>query len=268
MRMTSKPWTAARRLVPLSCSLLSIVLGMPTQAANEAAAMPADATSPVEELTELDEVRVRGKLVANAVIRTENLVFRLYNKLNEDNRYDVHCGDIPRRRDSLTMLRVCLPEFVRNYAIPLRYPASFAPWGFGTPACGRVSSGVDGNGNMYSMASCPPAGSGFSTLGSTSRYYYSNTALLPAPQSYPVVVPAERRTEFSQNMMRVLNSDAELKDLATQLADMYREVDRVQARYAVLQQERRAANKARLEAARERARSRGYELRPPHPRAP
>lgn len=245
-------------------------LAAPAQAVEAPpAGLPAESIQPVEELVELDEVMVRGKLVANAIITTENIVFRMYNNLNKDNRYDIHCFDLQMNRYRLSMLRTCLPEFLSNYSSPRFYPSVFAG-GFGAvqPCGGR--SGVDSNGNMFSMSSCPSGGysGAFGSFGTYATPYYGNPATTSAPLALTGIVPNERITGYKENLLRVLGSDPQLLEMANQLADMYREVDRIQARYLALQDERRAAQKARMAAARERARSRGRELRPPHPRAP
>lgn len=96
--------------------LLSVAIAAPLQAATGGPALPPEAT-PVEELTELAEVRVRGKVVANAVASAENRLFRLYNRLNKNNRYDIHCGDVRVNPDTLALQHVCLPEFL-GYSRP------------------------------------------------------------------------------------------------------------------------------------------------------
>lgn len=82
---------------------------------------------------------------------------------------------------------------------------------------------------------------------------------------------AQARDDFSQHLLGVIRSDPELLGLATDLAGMYREMDRVQDHFRKLQEERCAAQAAKKAAARERAkereRERGYKLRSPHPRA-
>jgi hypothetical protein len=262
--MTSLPSVAVRGLGAACCALVScLVLALPARAAEAPTPI---STLPVEQLVELDEVRVRGKLVANTVITAENRLFMLYNRLNKDNRYDVHCHNLRRSLDSLIMLRVCLPEYLASLMAPAIVPSGFGNPGFGAMnSCGGMGSGFDMNGNMNAFSHCTLFGGsryiGYAPpyVGNPSR---ASTTLVPA-----VAVPDERRTEFSQNMVRILNSDVQLRELATELVGMYREVDRIQARFQVLQQERRAAQKARLAAARERARARGHELRPPHPRA-
>lgn len=259
--MQSLPQAATRiRRASLAAILVSVALTTPAPGAQVSAT---ESLQPVEELVELDEVKVRGKLVGNAVARTEHRVFRRYNQLNRDNRYDVHCGDVRRNPDSLVMRRVCLPEFLGDY-VDFSRPTS-GPFGsravFGTNSgCGGVNSGVAANGSMFSFSNCTPS---FRTTLHTPLAYSGSfgSPEVPVPS-----VPAEKRAEFVQHMSRVLNSDPELKAMATELADMYREVDRVQAQYMKLLGERRAAQSAKMAAARERARERGRSLRPPHPR--
>jgi hypothetical protein len=261
--MTSLQSFPVRRLTLSLCALLScLTLAIPTRAAQAPAG---ESAKPVEELMELDEVKVRGKIVANAVITVEDRLFRLYNKLNTDNRYDVHCRDV-RIRDRLGLLRVCKPEFLAVYAPATFQPASINNWNWPYSevySCDGGRSGVDANGNMISMSTCQ--GGYYSNYSRTYTPFPGTYAPFPAP---PVLVPAERIAEYKQNMLRVLNSDPELHAMATQLAGMYHEVDRIEARHAALQEEKRAIQKAKFLAARERARSRGREVWPPHPRAP
>lgn len=244
----SSPRRIVARFAWASGTILAcLTLAVPAHAGESPAV---ETMQPVEELVELDEVKVRGRIVANAVITMENRVFRLYNKLNEDARYDVHCRDA-RVRDSLSLLRICLPEFV-SYSPPIVYPAYLGGLGYSMMSpCGRGTSGVDSNHNMYSMASCKPGGS-FDA-------FYS----APAARTLVVAQP-ERIAEFKQHMTRVMNSDPELQAMAMELAGMYRQVKRVQAHYETLREERRAAQRARRAAVRERS----GDSWPRHPRAP
>lgn len=228
--------------------MLSAVLAIPAQAAEETVGLPAEAANPLEELTKLEEVRVRGRLVANAVVAAETRFFRLYNQLNKDNRYDVHCGDM-RLDDSLVMVRTCVPEFLDRYrpAQPYWIPTS-AP-----PTCVGFCSGMRNPGFTGRYFGTPPD---IPPVG--------EVAIWTAP---PILVPETVRTEYKQNVLRVIHSDPELLELASTLAGMYHQMDRVQGRFMQLRLERQAARSAKLAAAKERARARGRELRPPPPRA-
>ncbi|MDQ2640050.1 MAG: hypothetical protein M3Y79_05675 [Pseudomonadota bacterium] len=248
----------ATALGSLSCGLM---LSAPTYSVESPAG---GASRPVEELVELEEVRVRGKVVANAVITVENRLFRRYNQLNKDNRFDVHCRDA-RARDSLALLRICTPEFISIYAAPAFLPASYGGRSLGVfPQCGVMSARYDYSGNVFYSSSCSSVGFGSANSMLYSTPYYAGTAGIPTGAAPQVTASPERIAEFKQNMTRVINSDPELHAMATQLIGMYEEVERVQARFEQLQEEKRAAQRARRTA----ARARGVNLWPPHPRAP
>lgn len=247
-------------------SLPLLMLAVPAPATESLAA---ESPRPVEELVELDEVKVRGKVVANAVITVENRVFRLYNQLNKDNRYDVHCRDT-RSREGLAMLRVCVPEFLTRLAAPSITPAPLAASRqLGFPQCGGMAVSYDPDGNLYRMASCGVGGGfvGFGGMSYPIQSTYIGSAGLPSGAGRsvlpPYAAPQERIDEFKATMTRVINSDPELQDMAAQLAGMYQEMDRIEARYVQLQEQRREAQKAKRAAARER----GRDLWPPHPRS-
>lgn len=232
--------------LPHLALILSVALAAPIHAAASDSLLPA-ATTPVEELTELVEVRVRGKLVANAVVAAETRFFRRYNQLNKDDRHDVHCGDM-RLDDSLFMVRTCAPEILDRYRPMQPYWISTSASTSCVGIC-PAQNDVGFSGRYFRTPAIPSAGP---------------VATWTAP---PIVVPEAVRTGIRQNLLRVIHSDPELLELANVLAGMYHEMDRVQGRYLKLRLERQAAKSARVVAAKERARSRGRELRPPHPRA-
>lgn len=241
--------------------LLSVALAIPAHAAVDAARLQADAT-PVEQLTELEEVRVRGKLVANAVTTVENRVFRLYNKLNRNNRFDVHCFDMPRLdRDSLALQRICLPEFVGYSAVPVVGYGGYVP----PPPFSHYSEPpmVCGDPCYSPLSFSSPA---FSYRNVPMATFTALPTRTPTPTPAPMV-PAARRAEFADNLLRVINSDPQLYDMAAELAGMYQEMDRVQDRYVKLRQEWQAERAAKKAAARESAREQGRKLRPMNPRA-
>jgi hypothetical protein len=199
---------------------------------------------------------VRGKLVANAVITVENRVFRLYNKLNKNNRFDVHCGDMRLNRDSLALQRTCLPEFVSYNSAPVSPGFYYAP-----PPPFSHHAAVDCWSSCYPQYyTSYPGSTSLRFPRTTTRY----TALAVTP---PAVVSASDRTEYAENVMRVIESDTELLNMAADLVGMYQEMDRVKNHYVKLREERRAAQAAKKAAARERAREQGRRLRPVHPRA-
>lgn len=268
--MPSKGSTTARLATSFGSTLLfCVILACPAHAAEPPVA---EAPKAVEDLVELEEVKVRGRLVANAVITAENRVFRLYNQLNKDNRYDVHCRDV-RSREGLALLRVCVPEFLTRLAAPIFTPASFGPGRqLGIPQCGARHTSYDAYGNSYFISSCGMGGGygGFGGMSSMQPVTYVGSAGLPSgarrgsSASPTYGASQERIDEFKETMARVLNSDPELQDMAAQLAGMYQEMDRIETRYAQLRDERREAQRAKRAA----ARARGRDIWPPHPRAP
>lgn len=256
--MSSKRLSTARLLPTAFGALLScLVVAVPAYSVES---RDSGALTPIEELVELDEVKVRGKLVANAVITAENRLFRLYNKLNKVNRYDVYCRDVPAR-NSLALLRLCVPEFLSRQSASIYYPSRSSSFG-GFSRCGLPTPGFDSNGSVYFQSAC------LGSTSSTNTYVYSPTrfdsASNPTNSSRSIPVEPERTAEFKKTMASVLGSDPELYEMAVELAGMYEEVERVETRYAELLAERRAAQKARREA----ARASGRKLRASHPRAP
>lgn len=73
--------------------------------------IPADNTA----LDELDEVLVWGRRATVAIADLEDDYYKRYNKLNKNNNYDVHCSYIntdPDNPGSALRSRICIPEFV------------------------------------------------------------------------------------------------------------------------------------------------------------
>jgi hypothetical protein len=67
---------------------------------------------PVGQVQELDEIWVRGKRPWDVIADAESDLFRLYNKLNKNNQFDIHCSHVRLNRDSLAMTRTCLPQYI------------------------------------------------------------------------------------------------------------------------------------------------------------
>ena len=71
-------------------------------AAVEAAPDAAPAGGNPAPTMELDEVWVHGKRLADRIEEAEDAFFGLYNELNDDDRFDVHCGLTILQRGSIT----------------------------------------------------------------------------------------------------------------------------------------------------------------------
>jgi hypothetical protein len=117
-----------RRMTSAVCLVLAAALPMLLVGLQPAAAASKDKTPPVVTkwrigdvpagtpgLEDLDEVLVRGQRVAIAIADLEDDYYKLYNKLNKDNNYDVHCSYLntdPDNPGSSLRSRICMPEFV------------------------------------------------------------------------------------------------------------------------------------------------------------
>ncbi len=123
--------TRSSRLALTSCLKLAAAFFIVTGVAAPAvAAEPGAPASPLPTkwtvgeippgtpgLDDLDEVMVRGKRAAIMIADLEDEYYELYNKLNKDDRYDVHClytNTDPDNPGSSLLSRICIPGFVAD----------------------------------------------------------------------------------------------------------------------------------------------------------
>jgi hypothetical protein len=181
---------------------------------------------------ELDEVWVSGKKLARRVADAEDKLFRLYNKLNKNNIYDVHCGSISLEPGSMIMKRTCLPGYLSDISY-ISYPVP--SYGFSMDSC---PSG------LHFTSSCASTYSGFGsgymgggryaapvTLSSGSRGSM-NAAISEFDSVPPSVVASYRREAYAKNVLDVITSDPQLVEMGTDVVLLYREMELVQSRYA------------------------------------
>lgn len=220
--------------------------GMAQDAAS--AATPAASAAPAgEELQELDEIMVRGGRLLDLIAEKEDKFYDLFNKLNDDDRYDTACVYLNLDPESLTAAiksRVCIPGFVADAM------ADYAVWksfcrpptdGFDEYDC--LDKNDDNRLSMNEAMARPELVGDFATLdadmdGILSREEFgtqtmgSTIAYQPPP---PQLVLMEGTKKWYDHMMKVTNSDPRLADMAGELDDLYRELVTVQNRYAELQ---------------------------------
>jgi hypothetical protein len=73
---------------------------------------PAMATEkPAEQIDELEEVVVIGGRLYDRIVKAEDKLFKLYNELNEEDDFDTNCANVPIDRDSRLEQRFCMPVF-------------------------------------------------------------------------------------------------------------------------------------------------------------
>jgi hypothetical protein len=195
---------AARKL----CLSLAAMVSAMTANVHAAAASDAPAPQAIEEIQQLDEIWVRGKHLSRVIEDAEDDFFKLYNKLNKDQKYDVYCGVMALNSSSMIMIRSCTPGFlVYNY-----YSAATGTVSYSQP-CSGVQSFTESNGDMYYMAGC--SNQGYS--------YYE-----PPPAA---LVAMARRPEYEKNLVKVIGTDQRLVAMAKNLAGLYGEMALTQQHY-------------------------------------
>ena len=76
----------------------------------------ADPTSPATGQTSLDEIVVNGKKLYERlaeIYKTEDRFYALYNQLNANHDFDMHCA-AEARTGSILLQRVCRPEYIER----------------------------------------------------------------------------------------------------------------------------------------------------------
>jgi hypothetical protein len=199
---------------------------MPVSGAVQASDDLADAVT-VDPLEELEVVWVHGKSLANRITDAEDEFFALYNKVNRNNKFDVRCGYMSLTRDSMIMVRTCVPQFLANY--------SRGASGFTINTVPRFAStfgGYDGYGSSYGYS-----GRGYDIHGNNSYNYGSygyvsgrNYAYAPPPD----LMAMHYRQDYAKNVIDVIYSDPGLLEKAKGLAVLYKEMETMQGRYREL----------------------------------
>jgi hypothetical protein len=197
--MTRRMHLATRTLSLTLAALLSL------GAAGHVAAADADATTtgaapekPITEVTELDEIMVRGTNLRDLIAEAEDEFFRAFNTANKDDDFDTSCVDIPLDGNTRIKSRACIPGF---------YADAMADQVYFMQAC-QPDREVDREGNVTEYAA-------------TACY------LPPTPQA----VLTERAKEYANHMLRVIRSDANLQRMAGRLDELYYDLLDVQRQY-------------------------------------
>ena len=189
--------------------VIGVALSMPVSAAVEAPAAEI-LTATADPLVELEEVWVRGKRLADRITDVEDEFFELYNKVNKTNRFDVQCGYMKLSRDSMIMVRTCVPQFLASYSASYHgYTRTYQiPSTFGSYSDYGGYSGYSGG-----------------SFGSYRSYGYT-----PPPD----LLAMHYREDYAKNVINVIYDDPDLMAKARVLAGMYKEMELVQGRYKEL----------------------------------
>lgn len=172
---------------------------------------------------ELEEIRVHGESLARRIERAEDDFFALFNALNADDRFDVHCGQMALHPGSMIMQRTCVPGFLADQ---LELPQTVKP-AFSllyTPDhCSYVPS-ADSTLSTYADG-CGFSGPSFQSM---DRYLRSTHASSPAPVSLRAV---HYRDQYANTVVAVIRADARLQDKAAGLSRLYVELESTQQQY-------------------------------------
>jgi hypothetical protein len=187
------------RTFRLSLAMLSLAWAAAASAAAPATGSAPDAAQqPAQPTTELDEIWIHGKRLADRITAAEDEFFPIYNRVNNNNDYDIRCGYTYLSSESLIMSRLCVPGFLgKNYGAPAR-------WG--------ICSGT-----------FPAFRGGYAVMRLCTEGGYE-------PPSVEFIVMAKSE-DLRKNMTKVISSDPRLRAMAAHLGDLYLELDSVQQRH-------------------------------------
>jgi hypothetical protein len=161
---------------------------------------PALATEkPAEELEELDEIIVTGGRLYDRIVKAEDKFFKLYNELNEDDDFDTNCANVIIDADSRIEQRFCMPSFFADAKAEQVRLSQY---------CLSLIA-KDEEGNVTAQGPCyePP---------SADQLFY------------------HRRNDYVTNMLKVINSDPDLKKIAEEVEGLHRERAQYENRYEQL----------------------------------
>jgi hypothetical protein len=161
---------------------------------------PAMATEkPAEQIDELDEVVVIGGRLYDRIVKVEDKLFKLYNELNEEDDFDTNCANVPIDQDSRLEQRFCMPAFFADAKAEQVRLSQY---------CLSLQE-KDADGNVTANGVCyePP---------SAEQLFF------------------HRRSDYVDNMLKVINSNPELAKLAQEAEALHRERAQHENRYEQL----------------------------------
>jgi len=212
-----------------SAAMFSIALAGGAHAAaepsvNGAGSPPDVAPQSAPQMQQLAEIQVRGKRLLTVIVDAEDDFFRLYDQLNHHDDYDIHCGYASLRPGSMIMQRTCMPDFLADAIPAASYPVT--DYDAGGVAC-YGGGGTDLNGSMFY----------------SSPYCLSAPAPVVFVQPPPQLVLMERRKDYTNNMLDVINGNPGLRQKYDHLVGLYHELEATQQQYVRVRNASRPARK-------------------------
>lgn len=154
---------------------------------------------PAEVLEELDEVVVVGGRLYDRIVKAEDNLFKAFNEANEDDDFDTNCANVIVDPDSRIESRFCMPAFFADAK------AEQARLGEYCRSLRHEETDADGNVNVAQGACYEPA---------TAEQIFFH-----------------RREEYIAHMLKVINSDPELRKMARDVENLHREHEAYKHRF-------------------------------------
>jgi hypothetical protein len=246
---------ARRAAAALILSTLSLAVIPAEPASSGVQPSPNQASAPLEEIQELDEVFVQGKRLMERIVEAENEFYKLFNAVNSDDRYDTHCVYLQMQEGSRMQSRACIPGFVADALAdwaPFKarcQPPLEMEYGRDGPEFACLDRDNNGRLTLQEASAREELAAAFFEIdlagdrngdisGDEFQRAVETRADLSAP---PVHMPAtpdailmEGTKKWHDHMTAVVNGDARLHEMAAHLGDMYYELSRAQRRFEEL----------------------------------
>lgn len=182
----------------------------------------------------LDEVIVRGKKLAQTITDAEDDFYKLYNKLNKDDKYDVNCAQLNTNPDANSRItsRVCLPGFVADAIVDYTvFKSRCQPPLDGFDEFDCLDRNKDSRLSWQEASARPDLDARMFTLDADSNGYLTRDeypqegsgppAYQPPP---PDLVLMEGSRKWYDHMMETIRSHPELQEKAGKLDGLWAEM--------------------------------------------
>jgi hypothetical protein len=149
-----------------------------------------------EVIQELEEVVVEGGRLYDRIVKAEDRFFKLYNELNKEDDFDTNCAFVPIDPDSRMEQRFCMPAFFADAKAEQVRLSQY---------CLSLVE-RDEEGQVLSEGACyePPSAE---------------------------LIFFDRRTAYVNNVLKLIDSDPRLKDMASELDTLHRQRDSLARKY-------------------------------------
>jgi hypothetical protein len=197
----------------------------------------------VEELEQLDEITVRGKRLLQEIADAEDDFYKIFNQVNQDDRYDTSCPNLQMEAGSRITTRACIPGFVADAIVDWQvYKSKCSPPYDGYDEFTCLDRNRDNRINWNEASARPELDVQFMTLDTDHDSYLTRRELddaggiPPTTVAYrpppPQLVLMDGSAKWAAAMKKVIDSDPRLLEKAGRLDELYAELSRVNQRFA------------------------------------